>query len=524
MKGLRSSDGWQATSNLGRLNLNRRTTSLIGHAGHAAGQVAHAPGAVGSPGDGDLIDNADQQLKDEATSTVKTASQGVKRTADSAIKTARTRTAPTVKHAMQDGAKRIGRQVEPVRSVASSAGGRAVGGRAAGRAMGTRTVRGGIVATTRRAAAQRAAAKAKTAAAKTGARTGVRAARTGAAATRQAAQAASLVARIAATVISALSSTPGLIVAAVAVSIAVAIATIISIIPGIGNEADKQQRSATLTVTIPAEYLDIVTRAGSVCPEITPNLIAAQIQQESSWDPTAGSDQGAQAHGISQFTPSTWAESGLDGNGDGKADVWDPEDAIWSQGNLMCSLVSDIQARIDDGRLPDDSDVVSLALAAYNAGLGAVDAAGGIPVNGETEKYVPAILAAAGGSTDDGGVSADLIAAVEWAKTVAADDRYRYVWGGNGIHQGGYDCSGLTSAVYRRLGISLPRTAAQQQQVGTAVTRDQLKVGDLIFWGDPAYHVAVYAGDGWMVSADSPFSGINYEPIYGSPSSYRRIQ
>ena len=105
-----------------------------------------------------------------------------------------------------------------------------------------------------------------------------------------------------------------------------------------------------------------------------------------------------------------------------------------------------------------------------------------------------------------------------------ADDTYAYVWGGNGRQDGGYDCSGLTSAVYRRLGISLPRTAAQQQQVGTGIERGELKVGDLIFYGTPAYHVAIYAGNGWMVSADNTVDGINFEPIYGSPSNYRRIQ
>lgn len=55
------------------------------------------------------------------------------------------------------------------------------------------------------------------------------------------------------------------------------------------------------------------------------------------------------------------------------------------------------------------------------------------------------------------------------------------------------------------------------------MARDQLKVGDLILWGSPAHHVAVYIGGGQMVSADNPHSGINVEKIYGNPSSYRRI-
>lgn len=514
MKGLRSSgDSGQATSHLGHLNLNHRATTIIGQAGHTAGQVAHGPAGTPHAGDGDLIDSADDQLKTQGTKTVKTAGHGVKRSAESTVKTVGKRSGSRVKRAVQDGTQRVSREARLMAETVRGAG-RA----ASGPAMGTRAVKGGVVAATRRAAARRAAAKAQAAAAKTGARTAVRTARSGAAATRQAVQAASWAGRLAAAAISALSSTPGLIAAAVAVAVAAAIIAVLSIIPGIGHQAD-QQRPAT--AAIPAQYLDAVTQAGSICSEITPNLIAAQVNQESGWNPDATSPAGAQ--GISQFMPGTWASVGVDGDGDGRADVWNPTDAILTQGHYMCGLVDQVKTAIAAKTIT--GDVVSLALAAYNAGLGAVTAAGGIPAFTETQNYVATILAAAASqSTDEGGVSADVADAVEWAKSVAADDTYAYVWGGNGRQDGGYDCSGLTSAVYRRLGISLPRTAAQQQQVGTGIERGELKVGDLIFYGTPAYHVAIYAGNGWMVSADNTVDGINFEPIYGSPSNYRRIQ
>lgn len=503
MKGLRSSgDGGQATSHLGHLNLHHRATTIIGQAGHTAGQVAHGPVARVHAGDDDLIDSADDQLKTQGTKTAKAASRTVKGTTKTLGKQSI--------QASQEGARRI---AEATRQTAETVRG------AGGPAMGTRAVKGGVVAATRRAATRRAAAKAQAAATKRVARTGMRTARSGAAATRQAIQAASWSGRLAAAAISALSSTPGLIAAAIAVAVAAAIMAVLSIIPGIGHQAD-QQRPAT--VAIPAQYLDAVTQAGSICSEITPNLIAAQVNQESGWNPDATSPAGAQ--GISQFMPGTWASVGVDGDGDGRADVWNPTDAILTQGHYMCGLVHQVKTAIAAKTIT--GDVVSLALAAYNAGLGAVTAAGGIPAFIETQNYVATILvaAAASQSTDEGGVSADVAEAVEWAKSVAADDTYAYVWGGNGRQDGGYDCSGLTSAVYRRLGISLPRTAAQQQQVGTGIERGELKVGDLIFWGSPAYHVAIYAGNGWMVSADNTVDGINFEPIYGSPSNYRRIQ
>ena len=120
---------------------------------------------------------------------------------------------------------------------------------------------------------------------------------------------------------------------------------------------------------VPSEYVDVITRAGSVCEAITPALLAAQIEQESGWQPQVGSSAGAQ--GIAQFMPATWASSGMDGDGDGVADINNPIDAIWSQGNYMCGLAGQVQGYIDQGAA--SGDVVSLTLAAYNAGAGAVE-------------------------------------------------------------------------------------------------------------------------------------------------------
>ena len=43
---------------------------------------------------------------------------------------------------------------------------------------------------------------------------------------------------------------------------------------------------------VPSEYVDVITRAGSVCEAITPALLAAQIEQESGWQPQVGSSAG----------------------------------------------------------------------------------------------------------------------------------------------------------------------------------------------------------------------------------------
>lgn len=74
-----------------------------------------------------------------------------------------------------------------------------------------------------------------------------------------------------------------------------------------------------------------------------------------------------------------------------------------------------------------------------------------------------------------------------------------YQWGGNGPST--FDCSGFTSYVYAHFGVQLPRIAADQQNAGTSVSRDQLQPGDLVFFGSPAHHVGIYVGDGCYIHA-----------------------
>lgn len=276
---------------------------------------------------------------------------------------------------------------------------------------------------------------------------------------------------------------------------------------------------------VPAEYVADVQRAGSLCPEITPPIIAAQIQQESGWQTHAEST--AAAKGISQFIDSTWASMGKDGDGDGIADVTNPHDAIYSQGRYMCDNVTNLKPLIESGEVT--GDLPSLALAAYNAGLGAVQQYGGIPPFDETQNYVTTIMAnVATYTADDGSLntstatSGDKGPAIDFARQIAADDTHQYVLGGEGPH---YDCSGLTQAAYAQIGIELPHKAHEQAQNGTTIDGlDHAQPGDLLFWGDPTYywHVAIYAGDGIMISADSPEKGINEEAIWGTPTLIKR--
>jgi cell wall-associated NlpC family hydrolase len=83
-----------------------------------------------------------------------------------------------------------------------------------------------------------------------------------------------------------------------------------------------------------------------------------------------------------------------------------------------------------------------------------------------------------------------------------------YVWGGGG--PGGFDCSGLTSWVYGKLGVALPHNAAAQFGLGRAVKRSRLRRGDLLFFHGLG-HVGLYLGGGRMVHA--PQSGRSVEVV-----------
>ena len=94
-----------------------------------------------------------------------------------------------------------------------------------------------------------------------------------------------------------------------------------------------------------------------------------------------------------------------------------------------------------------------------------------------------------------------------------------YLYGGT--TPAGFDCSGFTQYIFAKLGVSLPRTAEQQRQATTPVSIP--KVGDLVFFGNPAYHNGIYAGNGMMY--DAPKTGLKtgLRAIWTPDVTYGRV-
>jgi hypothetical protein len=144
---------------------------------------------------------------------------------------------------------------------------------------------------------------------------------------------------------------------------------------GPGGEMGGNARGGGLPSFVPAPYREPLLRSASRW-NVSPGLLAAQLLAESGFNPRAVSPAGAL--GIAQFMPSTARSYGLQ-------DPFDPAASIDAQARLMSDLLRRFLS-------------VPVALAAYNAGAGAVAACGCIPPYPETRAYVTRILALADGA------------------------------------------------------------------------------------------------------------------------------
>lgn len=100
-----------------------------------------------------------------------------------------------------------------------------------------------------------------------------------------------------------------------------------------------------------------------------------------------------------------------------------------------------------------------------------------------------------------------------------------YVYGGTSLTNG-TDCSGFTMSIFRKFGISLPRTSGSQSGVGRKISVSEARAGDLIFYARNGHvnHVALCIGGGRVVHASNPSVGITTSNIgYRTPYCARRV-
>lgn len=92
-----------------------------------------------------------------------------------------------------------------------------------------------------------------------------------------------------------------------------------------------------------------------------------------------------------------------------------------------------------------------------------------------------------------------------------------YVWGGSSIPPG-LDCSGLVYWAAHQMGSKIPRLTAAGYQSGASAGNANVP-GNLLFWGSPAWHVAIASGGGRMVEAPKPGAFVRETGIWGSPTA-----
>ena len=143
---------------------------------------------------------------------------------------------------------------------------------------------------------------------------------------------------------------------------------------GIDSAAPPSQPDplATARAPVPSDEIERLVSANAATWNVDPSLIKAIIANESGFDANATSGAGAQ--GLMQLMPGT--ASGL-----GVTDAYDPAQNVWGGTRYMRGLLDRFGGNTE------------LAVAAYNAGPGAVEKYSGVPPYAETQNYVQNVLA-----------------------------------------------------------------------------------------------------------------------------------
>ncbi|MDN5896821.1 MAG: NlpC/P60 family protein [Nocardioides sp.] len=92
-----------------------------------------------------------------------------------------------------------------------------------------------------------------------------------------------------------------------------------------------------------------------------------------------------------------------------------------------------------------------------------------------------------------------------------------YVYGAAGPSS--FDCSGLTMMAWGQAGVGLPHSSSAQMSSGSSVSSSDLQPGDLVFYYSPVSHVGIYIGNGQIVHAANPSTGVAIADVFSMPFS-----
>ena len=94
-----------------------------------------------------------------------------------------------------------------------------------------------------------------------------------------------------------------------------------------------------------------------------------------------------------------------------------------------------------------------------------------------------------------------------------------------GTTTAGFDCSGFTMYVYNHFNVKLPHSANNQTVKGSVVSKSDLQIGDLVFFGKSINHVGIYVGNGSFLHSPKPGAKVKLEQLKYMPNynTARRI-
>jgi cell wall-associated NlpC family hydrolase len=243
---------------------------------------------------------------------------------------------------------------------------------------------------------------------------------------------------------------------------------------------------------IPPIYLALYMGAAPTCPGLPWGVLAGigKVESDHGQSHAPGVHSGANyagAEGPMQFEPATFARYAVDRDHDGRLDVYDPADAIYTAAAMLCA----------GGAASGTPAGIRQAVFAYN----------------HSGAYVTDVLAWAARYTLPA-VSSAAAAAIMFALRQVGKP---YQWGATGPDA--YDCSGLVYAAYAAAGIRIARTTFGWRQDGPQVPLSQIQPGDLLFSagsdGTPANpgHVVMYLGGGQVIQAPRSGEDVQVDPL-----------